>query len=358
MRIVICAGEYSGLMLSDFLRQRIVSLDSKAEVMIINLVAKTDELFGFAAVIPRILRSRYWINSVLGKILCMNPDVVVLIAFSGFNLFLGRKLRKSGIKVIYIAPPQIWAWGKFRIDMLRKAADRVICLFRFEQKPLLKAGINAIYYGYPFYDLITPGRYCEQMAQLLGGNNDFRYIAFLPGTRKQEIQYHQPLFIHVYKQLSLRYPWLKGIIVGGWQADLPAGMIMVDRALRYDVIAQCDVAVVVSGTVTAEVAILGVPMVVCYHLSTLNRLIARFLVHTPYFAIPNIIAQNRIVPEYLEPNERQVYSAVCRMLDDRRYRAEMVTKLRSVRAQLVSSGATDKIAAEILKISRETIGNE
>jgi lipid-A-disaccharide synthase len=348
MRVVIAAGERSGFWLGELLGNQLQALKPDVQLFSVNVASKTGALIGFFEPLAGLSKGYRTVRTVTETVLQIKPEVAVLIAFSGINLLLGRSLRSAGIPVVYISPPQFWAWGKFRVGLLRRAADLVVCLFDFEADILQRAGVNAVYYGYPYYDGVVHRLTQNQVYELLRLPAGTDYIVFLPGSRKPEIDFHQPLFIRVFDLLRRQYPELRAILIGGQEADLPDGMLRINPDYRFDVIAHCRAALVVSGTATAELAILGVPMVVSYHLKPVNRFFARLFVKLPYFALPNIIAGKLVVPEYLEPEPCQLSAALSQMLADGEYRQAVINGLQQVRKRLKPAGAIDEIARRIL----------
>jgi len=294
-------------------------------------------------------RSR--LRQALAEVAAVQPDVIVLIGFSGFHLPLGRRCRVLGWPVLYIAPPQVWAWGGFRVHILRQAADKVVCLFRFESERLQRYGIDASYFGYPFLDQVVAQRTPDQTRALLGFDQDDRYLVFLPGSRPSETRFHEPLFGQLFERLREKRPALKAVLAQRPNRQLPRGMSW-NVAERFDVIRHADCAVVVSGTATAETAILGTPQVVCYHLAQPTRFLARLLVRPRFWAIPNIVAGRRVVPELLEPTVERLEQEVTRLLDNPGYREEMGAQLENVRHLLGPKGALERIAQTVVELGR------
>ncbi len=356
--MMITAGEKSGLLLASLIEQEIARLSPVANVRIVNVARTTGSTLGFWEGLLRVKRGGEMVNQVVKEITNWQPDVVVLIAFPGINLIVGRRCRQMGIKVVYVAPPQVWAWGRFRLRLLKGAADRVVCLFKFESDILSKAGLRTSYYGYPFLDAIVVSHSPDDVLRMLGLEEGKEVIVFLPGSRAGEVAFHQPLFVQTFSRLRQKYPDLTGVMVGERQIELPEGMVMVSPEWRYDVIACARLAVVVSGTVTAETAYLGTPMVACYHLAQPSRFLARLMVRLRYFSLPNIIAGSLVVPELLAPSEAQLYRVIGRVLDDERYRQEMVNGLKEVKKQLLPAGATRRIAEAIVNMGESSFDRE
>jgi lipid-A-disaccharide synthase len=176
-----------------------------------------------------------------------------------------------------------------------------------------------------------------------------------------------PLFDATYERLLKVAPDVKGVMVitdqdasqkaegksqeakrGGQEAEggerLAVGMLSVSQH-RYEIMRHADCACAVSGTVTAELALLGVPMVVCYHLPWLSRFLARVLVRTPYFALPNILAGTRLVPELLESQPEVLARTLAPLMLDSEERRRQLEGLAGVAAGLGPPGAMGRICA-------------
>ncbi len=335
-------------MLADFLKEELGALHPGVEVVCYDVSGGIGQIVGIWEGFITALRKGRFSEQIWDEVKRVEPDGVILISFPGVNLILGKRFRSSGIPVIYLAPPQVWAWGRFRMGLLRKAADRIICLFRFEQEFFKRFGVKARYYGYPLLNKVFCKRSKEETLRHIGFKPKTKYIAFLPGSRPVEIEYHERLFVKVFALLRRRYPEFKGVMVAQGTRRLPEGLIRVNEKGRYEVIGYAQAVVVVSGTATAETAILGVPMVVCYHLPPLSRFVARLLIRLRYFSIPNLVAGEQIVPEFIEPEVGDIYDSLCRLIDDENYRGQMIEGLNKVRGLFGPSGALDAIAKDIL----------
>ncbi len=356
MRVLLAAGEKSGFLLGDLLAKEMRKLDPTVAVENIKALRNLTGTLGFCEGVRKGWRIRGVLRDVLTEVKGFRPRVVVLIAFSGVNLFLGKKLRQLGIPVVYLAPPQVWAWGAFRVRLLRQSADRVVCLFKFEEGLLSSIGINAVYYGYPLLDSVRVEFTREQTLSWLGFPPGSEYVVFFPGSRFSEIKFHQPLFTQVFLGLRQRYPTLKGVMVGvnremmkgGREVELiPFPIIGPER--RYEVLRYARLAILVSGTATAESAILGTPAIACYHLAQPTRFFAKVLVKVKYFSIPNILLGFSLIPEFLEPRVDEVLPSAYRLLEEQSYREEVRAGLLRVKELLGPPGAMAKIAEEILQ---------
>jgi len=341
----------------DLFRFEMTGLDPACEVVSLHDTAVLEPVFGFAEGIKAGPRLRGVLDQAVASVAGLAPDSAVLASFSGLHVPLGRRLRRRGVPVLYLGPPQVWAWGGWRKRRLRKAADKVVCLFRFEEEALCRAGIDAVYFGYPLLDGVVSRLSREQTLEKLGLGPSEHYVVFLPGSRPAETAHHQPLFVEVLAKLRRTVGDIQGVMVtpeqAGRRKDVGGGMkaedgengMMTASRDRYEVMRHADCACAVSGTVTAELALLGVPMVVCYHLPWLSRVLARVLVRTPHFALPNILAGTRLVPEVLESEPQALAQMLTPLIRDSAERRSQLDGLARVAEALGPPGAMARICA-------------
>ena len=355
VRIVVSAGEASGRAMLNQFSLEMANLDPACEVVNLNETSRLEPVFGLAEGLRAGPRLRGVLNRAEASVAKLAPDAAVLVSFSGLHLPLGRRLRRHGVPVLYLGPPQVWAWGAWRKRRLREAADRVVCLFRFEKEVLRRAGVNAAYFGYPLLDGVVSRLSRELTLEKLGLGPSEHYVVFLPGSRPAEIVYHEPLFRNVFGHLRQQARGVRGVMVmmgegrsrksegRSQKAELTEGEIVTVSRERYEVMRHADCACAVSGTATAELAILGVPMVVCYHLPRLSRMLARALVRTPHFVLPNILAGTRLVPEELEPEPEALARMLEPLMRDSEDRRQQLRGLARVAAELGPPGAMARI---------------
>ena len=351
MRAVISAGEPSGEVLAGLLEGELSLRMPACDVHRLQDRVPVAPVLGFGAGLLAASRMHTTLDAAERAIVEWLPDVVVLIAYSGWHLPLGRRLRRRGVRVVFLSPPQVWAWGRWRMRTLRQAVDRVVCLFRFEQALLRSSGIDADYFGYPLFDSVAAARRHDAETDRDGAS---LRLLLLPGSRPSEYEYHRSLFQTVGAELRRKFPGLAVTDLRP-EASRRAGSAGRPEAdLRYQAMARADCALAVSGTVTAELAILGVPMVVCYHLPVTERLLARALVRTQWFALPNIIARRPVVPELLNPSPNVLASAVADLLGSAARRQQMSADLASVRREFEPAGAMAAIAGLVLSLARSS----
>ena len=351
MRVVISSGEPSGDVLAGLLERELSLCMPAPDVHRLQDRVPMVPVLGFGAGLLAAVRAHKTLDAAERVVVELLPDVVVLIAYSGWHLPLGRRLRRRGMRVVFLSPPQVWAWGRWRMRALRQAADKVVCLFQFEQALLRSSGIDADYFGYPLFDSVAAARWHDVEKDR---DRASLRLLLLPGSRPSEYEYYRSFFRTVGAELRREFPGLTVADLhpeASHRADLAGGPA---SDLRYQAMARADCALAVSGTVTAELAILGVPMVVCYHLPVIERWLARSFVQTRWFALPNIIARRPVVPELLNPSPSVLVSAVADLLGSDARRRQMSACLGSVGRELEPAGAMAAIAGLVLSIARSS----
>lgn len=252
------------------------------------------------------------------------PDAFIGVDAPDFNLELEQRLRAAGIRTIHFVCPSIWAWRPGRVEKLRRAADRVLCLFPFEPPLLERQGVAATYVGHPLADVIPmePDRAAARAA--LGEPDEATVIALLPGSRESEVQQHASLFIESAALLARQIPGVRFLLPAS-----PGRRAAIDEAMRaagmpaqvrvldgqsHAALAACDVALVASGTATLEAALFKRPMVVAYRLHPLTWRLMRRQALLPWIGLPNILCNEGVVPELLQ--ERATPQALSQALLD------------------------------------------
>lgn len=290
------------------------------------------------------------------------PDLLVLIDYPDFNLLLARQAKKLGIPILYYISPQVWAWRSGRVRTIRRLVNRMAVILPFEQDFYGRHGMKVDFVGHPLLDsvgtTIPREAFCARHA-IDPGNT---LVGLLPGSRKKEIGAMLPLFLAAAEQLAVRRPNLTFLIplaptlsradLDQWglrDTDLD---IRVIEEERYDLMTACHAVMAASGTVTLELAILGVPMVVSYRVSPLTYALGRRLIKVPYASLVNLVADERVVEELLqeEATPEKLGAAVGRLLDDAPYRQAMIARLAQVRAALGEPGASRRTAQLALEM--------
>jgi lipid-A-disaccharide synthase len=305
------------------------------------------------------------------------PDVFVAIDFPDFNFALARALGKLGVPIVYYISPQLWAWRRGRMKTMRRLADRVLVIFPFEEPIYRKAGVPVQWVGHPLLDLAHAP---EPRADFLGRHRldpDRPVVALLPGSRRNELRAILPDLARAAVLIRDRIPDVQFIVaraphlgdrdfgplsmIGGAAdgrastrgAGATAGIAIVEDHAD-DVLAAADVALVASGTVTVQGALHECPMVVVYRLSALTYRLGKPFVHVDTYAMANLVAGRRVVPELIQDafTPRSVATEALRVLMDPAHAAHVRSELREVRGKLGTPGASRRAAEAVLEVAR------
>lgn len=245
------------------------------------------------------------------RLAAARPALFVGIDSPDFNLGLERKLKRRGITTAHYVSPTVWAWRPGRIEAIRKAVSHMLVLFPFESAVYERAGIRVTYVGHPLAEEIPPASSKRDARELLR-LRERPIVTLLPGSRASELELMAPPFIEAAKLVRAARPDV-GFLVPFVtretrrifeQALYDADARDLDITLLFGhaqhAMAAADVVLVASGTATLEAALIGRPMVIAYRLAPLTYRIARRLVRIPYVGLPNILAGEFLVPEFLQ----------------------------------------------------------
>ena len=292
------------------------------------------------------------------------PALLIIIDLPDFNLMIAKVAKKLGIPVFYYITPQVWAWRTGRVKTLKERVNRLGVILPFEEVFFKKHGIEAEYVGHPLLDHVKKEVSREQFCIKYDISQDSKLAGLIPGSRSKEISSLLPDLLRSARKLqavreekitfllpvapTIEMAELKENGIEEFGNDLEIRIITENR---YDVMGNCDAAVAASGTVTLELAVLGVPMVVVYRISPLTYWLGRQLVKVPFFSLVNLIAENEVVPELLqdEVNPERISSELEQMLFTDK-REDVVAGLARVNKLLGSEGASERAAAVALQM--------
>ena len=280
------------------------------------------------------------------------PDRLILIDYPGFNLRLAREAFQLGIPITYFILPQVWAWKESRVSILRDFVDQCLSIIPFEQEWFDKRGVKANFIGHPFIELNSPKQTGEQFFTTHNLNRDSPILTLFPGSRQQEIKRHWPVYIEAVKMIKSNVSDLQVIIGKAPGVTLPniPNFIKVEENDPQLTMYYGDAALVVSGTATLEAAVLDIPMVVSYRFLPLTWIFAKKMATVPYASIVNLIANENIVPEYIqsEMTPKNLTNAVIPLLNKTSERKKMLLGYEKVRRTLGIPGVYDRAAEAII----------
>ena len=302
----------------------------------------------------------YWqlLKRVKEYLAQQRPDVVVLVDSPAWNMHVAKAAKALEIPVLYYIAPQLWAWGAWRTDKLRRRVDQVACILPFEEQWFQQRGVDARYVGHPLFDdqqpvAPAPGREFH--------DDETPVVALLPGSRKQEIDRLWHPMNRIAREIKNAYSLARFVTVASDDSNARQLSETADESLEIEVrrdgieatVRHADLTLVASGTATLEVAAQRCPMIIMYYVHPLAwHLVGRWLVKTPYLSLVNILAQRELVPEFM-PYYRgvtRVARTAIDLLADGAKAGRMREDLGELMAPLMTTGASDKVAAMIAEM--------
>jgi lipid-A-disaccharide synthase len=292
------------------------------------------------------------------------PDVFVAIDFPDFNFRLASALRRRGIPVVYYISPQLWAWRRGRMKTMRRLADRVLVIFPFEAPIYEAAGVPVTWVGHPILDVAVAPQPREAFLSSLGIDPVRPVVALLPGSRRNELRAILPDLARAARLIRDRVPGVHFVVaraphladalfdpIAAAAGTLPISLV---DGRADDVLAAADVALVASGTITVQAALHECPMVVVYRLSPVTYRLGKPFVHVDTYAMANLVAGRRIVPELIQDDftPEAVAQEALRVLTDPAYASRVRASLREVKARLGNPGASRRAAEAVLAVAR------
>lgn len=357
LRIGIIAGEASGDILgADLIR---VLKQDNPDIIIegiggpLMIAAGCHSLFsmeplsvtGIVEVLGRLNQILALRKKIVAHFLATPPDIFIGVDAPDFNLTIEGKLKAANIPTIHYNSPTVWAWRQKRIFKIAKTTDLMLTLFPFEKAFYDAHQVAAKFVGHPLADLIPEQVDRQQAREQLGLPVDAEIIALLPGSRANELKYLAPAFIKTARWCLQHRPDLK-FTVPFINAERKAQFIEIQQQLAPEIVfyfidgqsrttmAAANAVLLASGTATLECLLLKRPMVVAYQLSALTYAIMKRLVKVPYIAIPNLLAQKLLVPEFVqaEVTPENLGTALLTQLDHTDQ--EMLHEFAKIRQQL------------------------
>jgi len=274
------------------------------------------------------------------------PDLAILTDSPDFHLRVARRLAARGIPVVYLVAPQAWAWRKGRVKTLRRTVTRLLCIFPFEEEFFRAAGVKTTYIGHPAAGLVKPSMGREEFFRKHGFDPARPLISVLPGSRRGEAARHLPALIEAVRILNREQP-MNFVLpasattgAGFFEGRIGDAPLRVIEGESWDAMAHSTLALAASGTVTVEAALLGVPMVTFYKVTTPSWLLGKLLVKVPYYTMVNLIAGRRVVPELMQSRMTGAHIAgeALKLLRDADERERMLAGLAEVRRRLANAG--------------------
>ncbi len=312
---------------------------------------------GIVEVLFHLSDIRNAMNTLTSKLYSDKPALLILIDFPDFNLMLAKKAKKIGIPVFYYISPQVWAWRSGRVSKIAELVSQLAVILPFEKFFYQQRGMNHVeFVGHPLVDSVNPSISKDDFRLLHNIPSNATVVGILPGSRKKEISSILNDLIEAAKLLKQEENDLYFVLVlaptidnntlgicDTIQQELSLKIITEDR---YSSMAACDIAMVASGTVTLELAILNIPMVVVYRVSPLTYFLGKRLIKVKFASLVNLVAQNEVVKELLQDDFTPINlkNALSSILPNQQKNIETHEQLSYVSSLLGAPGASKNVA--------------
>ncbi len=366
MKYYLIVGEASGDLHGANLMKSILKEDPEAEfrfwggdlmqsvggTMVLHY--KERAFMGFFEVILNLFKILGFIKQCKKDIEQYNPDALILIDNSGFNLRIAEWAKPKGYVTHYYISPQVWASRAGRVKTIKANVDHMYVILPFVSDFYKKYDYEVNFVGHPLIDAIA------DHTQVMPDNFKKQYhlderpiIAILPGSRKQEIRKMLEVMLSVVDD----FPSYQFVIAGAPSQDAKfyepfikkEGVHLIMNR-TYDILSLSNAALVTSGTATLETALFKVPQVVCYKGNTISYHIAKRIINLEYISLVNLIMDKPVVKELIQGdfNKKQLKEELTKILDDYK-RAVMFLEYYDLEKKLGGKGASDKTANLIVE---------
>jgi lipid-A-disaccharide synthase len=291
------------------------------------------------------------------------PAALVCVDYPGFNIPLAKAANKLGIPVVWYIVPQVWAWKKKRAETLGNCASFIGVVFPFEAAYFSPYKARVEFVGHPLVELL------EKKASGNGHGPDslqkVKTLALVPGSRKQEILHMLGPMADAAILLKQKHPEIQVIVskCNHLSNDLFHGPVeklkkeflqdvIISSAPLGEVLSQCQCAIVTSGTATLHTALMTIPHVVAYKTSAITFTLLRSMITLPFIGLPNIVAQEKIVPECIQDQVtgKDLCNAIAPFFEDKELYEKTKQKLGGLRKKLGGKKPSEEMAKVIIAI--------
>ena len=275
------------------------------------------------------------------------PDLAVVIDSPAFNWRVARQMKKRGVPVVYYVCPQFWAWRQGRVKLLRKYVDKALVIFPFEEKFYRDRGVDAEFVGHPLAALSRPAISRHEYASRFELDPAKQWVTIMPGSRRKEVRMNLPGILEAASLMNGDFEFLLPV-APTLDAEYLAQFLIAAHQVRDRVhlvpealpaLAHSRVGIIASGTATIEAGLMELPFVMVYRVTAMTYLLGRSTVKVPYFAMVNLIAGEKIVPELVQQDftPENVAAEVSKIISEGDSRDRMLRGLRTVKARLIGS---------------------
>lgn len=319
---------------------------------------------GFFEVLKNLKKFKRIFRGLLAQVDINKPDLAILIDYPGFNLRLAAELKKRNIPIIYYISPQVWAWGENRVKTIKKLIDLMLVVFEFEEEFYKEYAVPVVFVGHPLLETVKPKFSKEELFNRFGLDLENFTFALLPGSREREVKTLLPIMLDTAKLIYKKRPRCQFLVLAAPTVKEEIFHNIISRyqlpicavsEMTYDGLSASDFALVASGTATLETAILGKPMAILYKVSFLTWLYLRMLIKIPYIGMVNIMANQKLVPEFIQyqAKPKKIASFIENILTDSEKLGKIKNLMRCTNRNLGEVGASRRAAGIIVTFMKE-----
>lgn len=366
MKYYIISGEASGDLHGSNLMKALYEKDSSADIRfwggdLMQQVGgtlvkhfKERAFMGFAEVITNLSTILGFIKFCKEDILNFNPDKIIFIDNSGFNLRIAKWAKQQNFRTIYYISPQVWASRAGRVKAIKRDIDEMYVILPFVEDFYKKYNYNVTFVGHPLLDAIANRTQISEIEfRKVHQLSNKPIIALLPGSRKQEIK----KMLSIMLKMADKFTDYEFVIAGAPSQDFTFYQQFINKQnvqfinnKTYDLLSVSYAAIVTSGTATLETALFKVPEIVCYKTSWISYQIGKRLINLKFISLVNLIMGKEVVRELIQDefNEATLSKELHKILDTTN-REKMFTNYFELEKKLGGAGASKNVANLIIK---------
>jgi lipid-A-disaccharide synthase len=318
-------------------------------------------VIGVVEVVKHYVEIRRALKKMQELLLSEKPDLLICVDYKEFNYQLAKFAKRNGIKVLFYVSPQVWAWRKNRVKKYGAVIDMMAVIFPFETAYYDAENVPVRYVGHPSIDKVIPRFTKIEALKNFSLNADAPVIGLVAGSRANEIKRLLPVMLGAAERLKIDFPTAQFILP---QADSLSDDLIQSYLKRakvsvtviknqpYDVMQCCDAIMTCSGTATLEIALLRIPMVICYRLNSLTYRLGKWLVKTRFIGLPNIVFGEAIVKELIQDDAtaENLAAEIKRLLTNSEAAQNCRADLDIVREKLGQGGGIQNMAMLVLEM--------
>lgn len=287
------------------------------------------------------------------------PDLVLLIDYGAFNLNIAKVLKrdkKTDFKIFYYIPPQVWASRKWRINVIKKYVDKVLCIFPFEKTLYEEHSIDVHYCGHPLISELPKKADKDEFFARHGLDKNKKLVSIFPGSRVFELKNLMKIFIDSAEILKKKHPDVQFLISQApnlsdevYYKFFNKADFKVVKGENHAMLSVSDALILASGTVALEACLYQTPMIIAYRGPWILYLIYRVVRCLDKVALPNIIADKMIVPELIQKKLTigNITDNIEKLLYDDSYRKNFIKELGDVNTLLAEKNSPYEVALEL-----------